>query len=102
MDELNEGIDRGIADIRRAELTWGPQKDLAIPLGIGTQLEGHVGAKSILFRGQCRRSDVTVAKLVHFLESLNLGKIEIFDHGPRPSCSDNLEQTSSFRSELLP
>jgi hypothetical protein len=90
MDELNEGIDRRIAHIRRAELTWGPQKDLAIPLGIGTQLEGHVGAKSIQFRGQCRRTDVTVAKLVRLLESLNIGKVEILDLGSQPFCSDNL------------
>jgi hypothetical protein len=82
MDELNEGIDMRIRHIRRAELTWGPQKDLAIPLGIGTQLEGHVGAKSLQFRGHCRRTDVTVANLVRLLESLNIGKVEILDHDP--------------------
>jgi hypothetical protein len=90
MDELNEGIDQIIARIRRAELNWGPQKDLAIPFGIGTQLEGHVGAKVILFRGHCRRTDVTVAKLVRLLESLNIGKVEILDLGSQPFCSDNL------------
>jgi hypothetical protein len=92
MDELNEAVDRRIAHIRRAELTWGPQKDLAIPLGIGTQLKGRVGAKSILFLGQCRRTDVTVANLVRFLESLNIGKVEILVQRSQPSCSDNLGQ----------
>jgi hypothetical protein len=92
MDELNEGIDQGIADVRRAELRSGPKKDLAIPLGNGTQLEGHVGAKSIVFLGQCRRSDVTVAHLARFLESLNIGKVEILDHDRKPPCSETSGQ----------
>jgi hypothetical protein len=90
MDELNEGIDMRIADVRRAELRSGPRKNLTIPLSNGTQLEGDVGAKLICFQGQCRRSDVTVAKLVRFLESLHIGKVEI--HGPKPSCSENFGQ----------
>ncbi len=92
MDELNAGFDHAIADNRRAELRSGPKKDLAIPLSNGTQLKGHVGAKSIRFRGQCRLSDVTVASLVRFLESLNIGKVEILDHAPKPSCSENSGQ----------
>lgn len=92
MDELNEGIDMKIRHIRRAELTWGPQKDLAIPLGNGTQLEGAVGAKSLQFRGHCRPTDGTVANLVRLLESLNIGKVEILIPPSQPSCSDNLGQ----------
>jgi hypothetical protein len=91
MDELNKGVDQLIADNRRAELRSGPRKDLAIPLSNGTQLKGHVGSSSILFQGQCGRSDVTVAKLVRFLESLNVGKVEIIDHGPALSSSESLE-----------
>lgn len=89
MDELNEAIDWRIADVQRAELRTGPKKDMAIPLSNGTQLEGHVGAKSILFRGRCRRSEVTVAHLARFLESLNIGKVEILE-GPKPSCTEKL------------
>ena len=85
MNDLNRVFDLGIADNRRVELRSGPKKDLAIPLSNGTQLKGHVGAKSIRFRGSCRRSDVTVANLVRFLEFLNIGKVEILDHGPNPS-----------------
>jgi hypothetical protein len=93
MDELNEGIDQSITHVRRAELNAGPQKDLAIPLGIGTQLEGSVGAKAILFRGQCQRSNVTVVNLVRLLESLSIGKVEIgLVPTSQPSCSDNLGQ----------
>jgi hypothetical protein len=87
MDELNRGFDLLIADNRRAELRSGPKKDLAIPLSNGTQLKGQVGAGFIRFRGQCRRSDVTFVKLVRLLESLNIGKVEILDHGPKPSGS---------------
>lgn len=91
-DDLDRAFDQAIADNRRAELRSGPKKALAIPLSNGTQLEGTVGAKSILFQGKCRRSDVTLAHLARFLESLNIGKVEIFDHGPNPSCSENLGQ----------
>jgi hypothetical protein len=84
-DDLNRVHDQAIADSRRAELRSGPKKDLAIPLSNGTQLKGYVGAKSMQFRGQCRRSDVTFANLVRFLESLCIGEVEIFDYGPNPS-----------------
>lgn len=79
MDELNAAFDHGIARNRRVELRSGPQKDLAIPLSNSTQLQGHVGARSILFLGRCRRSDATVAKLVRSLESLHIGKVELLD-----------------------
>jgi hypothetical protein len=92
MDELNDGVDWLIADNRRAELRSGPKKDLTIPLSNGTQLAGHVGAKSILFQGKCRRSDETVAKLAQLLESLNIGKVEILERDPEPSCPDKLGQ----------
>jgi hypothetical protein len=85
MDELNEGIDQLIEDNRRAELRSGPQKDLAIPLGNGARLVGHVGAKSIIFRGHCQLSDITVANLVRFLKSLGIGRVEILNGAPTPS-----------------
>jgi hypothetical protein len=92
MDDLNRAFDQGIADNRRAELQSGPKKDLAIPLSNGTQLQGQVGAKSIRFRGRCRRADVTVASLVRFLESLNIGSVEIFNHGPNHPAFNHLTQ----------
>ena len=82
MDELNAGFDRAIAGNRRAEPRSGPKKSRAIPPSNGTRLVGDVGAKGILFQGQCRRSGVTVASLTRFLESLNMGNVEIIDHGP--------------------
>lgn len=85
MDELNSGVDQLFSDNRRTELRSGPKSNLAIPLGDGTQLLGHVGAKSILFRGKCQRSDATVGALARFLESLNIGKVEILDHDPKPN-----------------
>jgi hypothetical protein len=87
MEELNAAFDHAIAHNRRVELRAGPKKDLAIPLSNGTHLVGDVGAKWIRFRGKCRRSDVTVANLARFLESLKLGKVEILDYGPKPSCT---------------
>jgi hypothetical protein len=89
MDELNAGFDQAIADNRRAELRSGPKKEMAIPLSNGTQLVGDVGAKSILFQGQCQRLDVTVATLVRFLRFLNIGKVEILEHASQPSCSES-------------
>lgn len=90
MDELNSAFDQAIVRSQRVELRSGPKKNLAIPLGHGTQLEGNVGAKFIQFQGNCRRSDLAVVKFVRVLESLNIGRVEVLEHNPKPSCSEDL------------